>query len=55
MPVNADEKNWDMEVKLYDVKKMNIKGVGTFYALEAVSDYSFREFFVKQNHGMALA
>ncbi len=43
--MNADMKNWDMEVKLYDVKKMNNDKVGTFYALEAEPDYyNIREF-----------
>ena len=34
IPVNADEKNWDLEVVTHHVQEMKIEGVGTFQAME---------------------
>lgn len=48
VPVNADEKNWELEVKLHDVKKMKIKGIGEFGALEAEPLIKFQGIFVKR-------
>ena len=48
IPVNADSKNWALEVKVHDVKSMKIKGIGRFHALEAEPLIQFRGIFVKQ-------
>ncbi len=48
IPVNADEKNWDLEVKMLDAEPMKIEGVGTFQALEAEPIIQFQGIFVKR-------
>ncbi len=48
IPVNADKKNWSVEIKLHNVKQMKIKGIGEFEALETEPLMPFRGIFVKQ-------
>lgn len=48
IPVNADEKNWDLEVVTHEVKERTLKGVGTFQALEAEPVILFEGFFVRR-------
>lgn len=48
IPVNADEKNWDLEVRLHDSKPMALKGVGTFQAVEVEPIVMFEGFFVRR-------
>lgn len=48
IPVNADEKNWDLEVVTHKVKKRKVAGVGVFQALEAEPIVMFEGFFVKR-------
>ena len=48
IPVNADEKNWDLEVVTHDVKEMKIEGVGTFQAVEVEPIVMFEGFFVRK-------
>jgi len=46
--VNADEKNWDLEVKLLDVDDMKIRKIGKFQALETEPIIKFQGVFVKR-------
>jgi hypothetical protein len=48
IPVNADEKNWDLEVITHGVKKMKIEGVGVFQAVEVEPIILFEGFFVRR-------
>jgi hypothetical protein len=48
LPVNADEKNWDLEVKLLTAAPLEIEGVGRFQALEAEPFIKFQGIFVKR-------
>jgi len=48
IPVNADEKNWDLEVVTHDVKEMTIEGVGIFQAVEVEPIILFEGFFVRR-------
>lgn len=48
VPVNADEKNWGVEVLLHGVEPMEIKEVGTFQAIEAEPIVMFEGFFVRR-------
>jgi len=48
LPVNADEKNWDLEIKLLSAKPLEIDGVGKFEALEAEPLIKFQGIFVKR-------
>ena len=48
IPVNADEKNWELQVHLFDAKPMLIPGVGRFQALEAEPVIKFQGIFVKK-------
>ena len=48
IPVNADEKNWDLEVVFHDVKEMKIAGVGVFQAVEVEPVIMFEGFFVRR-------
>jgi len=48
IPVNADEKNWDLEVIMHDVKEMTLKGVGTFQTVEVEPIVMFEGFFVRR-------
>jgi hypothetical protein len=53
IPVNADEKNWDLEVVTHEVKEMKIDPVGVFQAVEVEPIILFEGFFVKRGkvHG----
>jgi hypothetical protein len=48
IPVNADEKNWDLEVVTHGVKEMKIDGVGIFQAVEIEPVVMFEGFFVRR-------
>ncbi len=48
IPVNAGKKNWSVEIKLHGVKRIKIKGVGEFEALETEPLMPFRGIFVKK-------
>jgi hypothetical protein len=48
IPVNADEKNWDLEVVTHGVKEMKMGGVGTFQAVEVEPIIMFEGFFVRR-------
>lgn len=48
IPVNADEKNWDLEVRLFEVAPFEIPEVGKFQALEAEPIIKFEGIFVKR-------
>ena len=48
IPVNADEKNWDLEVVTHGVKEMKIGGVGNFQAVEVEPVIMFEGFFVRR-------
>ncbi len=48
IPVNADEKNWDLEVVTHGVKEMEIDPVGVFQAVEVEPIILFEGFFVKR-------
>jgi hypothetical protein len=48
IPVNADEKNWDLEVVTHGVKEMKIDSVGVFQAVEVEPVIMFEGFFVRR-------
>ena len=48
IPVNADEKNWDLEVVTHDVKEMKVDHVGVFQAIEIEPIILFEGFFVRR-------
>ena len=48
IPVNADEKNWDMEVKVLKKTNLNLKGFGEKEALEVEPEIQFQGLFVKR-------
>ncbi len=48
IPVNADEKNWELEVKLLDAAPLEIEGVGKFQALETEPLIKFQGIFIKR-------
>lgn len=48
VPVNADEKNWDLEARVHDIKEMKIPGVGVFQAVEVEPVILFEGFFVRR-------
>jgi len=48
LPVNADEKNWDLEIRLLKAAPLEIEGVGRFQALEAEPLIKFQGIFVKR-------
>jgi len=48
IPVNADEKNWDLEVVSHGVKEMKIDRVGVFQAVEVEPIILFEGFFVRR-------
>ena len=48
IPVNADEKNWDLEVVTHGVKEMKIDHVGVFQAVEVEPIILFEGFFVRR-------
>ncbi len=48
IPVNADEKNWDLYVFTRGTKEMTIKGVGVFQSVEVEPVVMFEGFFVRR-------
>ena len=48
IPVNADEKNWDLEVVAHRVRQMTLEGVGTFQAIEVEPVIMFEGLFVRR-------
>ena len=48
IPVNADEKNWDLVVMTHGVKEMKIDPVGVFQAVEVEPIILFEGFFVRR-------
>jgi hypothetical protein len=48
IPVNADEKNWDLEVKILKKTKVRIRGFGEMEALEVEPEIQFQGIFVKR-------
>ena len=48
IPVNADEKNWDLEVLTHDIKEIKLDGVGIFQAMEVEPIILFEGFFVRR-------
>lgn len=48
IPVNADEKNWELQAVMHKVKKRKIKGVGIFQAMEVEPIFMFEGFFVRR-------
>jgi Protein of unknown function (DUF3108) len=48
IPVNADEKNWDLEVVTHGMKEMKIDSVGVFQAVEVEPIIMFEGFFVRR-------
>ncbi len=48
IPVNADEKNWDLEVITHGIRERKVDGVGTFQAIEVEPIVLFEGFFVKR-------
>ena len=50
IPVNADEKNWDLEVVTHSVKERKADGVGIFQAVEVEPIVMFEGFFVRRGN-----
>lgn len=48
IPVNADEKNWDLEAITHEIKEMSIDGIGNFQAIEVEPIILFEGLFVKR-------
>lgn len=48
IPVHADGKDWNLEVKLLDTKPLQIKGAGSFQAIEAQPLMAFQGFFLRK-------
>lgn len=48
IPVNADEKNWELEAIARKIRKIEIKGIGTFDAIEVEPIIMFEGLFVKR-------
>ena len=48
IPVNADEKNWDLEVISHGIQTRKVDGVGTFQAIEVEPVILFEGFFVRR-------
>lgn len=48
IPVNADEKNWDLEVNTGDIKKIKISKYGEFDAVEILPQLKFQGLFVRR-------
>lgn len=53
IPVNADEKNWDLQAVTRQIQPMEIKGVGSFQAIEVEPLIMFEGLFVRRGkiHG----
>ena len=48
IPVNADEKNWDLEVKILDKTNLKVDGLGEREAVEVEPEIQFQGLFVKR-------
>lgn len=48
IPVHADERNWNLEVKLYNRERVKIPGIGEFEALEVEPLMEFQGIFFKR-------
>jgi hypothetical protein len=48
IPVNAEKRNWNLEVKFYDSRPMEIEGVGSFLALESEPLMEFQGIFFRR-------
>jgi len=48
IPVNADEKNWDMEVKILKKTKVKLKHFGELEAMEVEPEIQYQGLFVKR-------
>lgn len=48
IPVNADEKNWDMEVKILRKTRVKLSGFGEREALEVEPEIQYQGIFVKR-------
>ena len=48
IPVNADEKNWDLKVKILGNTKVKVRGFPTWEAVEVEPEIKFQGIFVKR-------
>jgi hypothetical protein len=48
IPVNADEKNWDLEIEVGEIKKIKIPNMGVFDAVHLIPKIKFQGLFVKR-------
>jgi len=48
VPINADEKNWDLEVEIGEVEKVKISKVGHFDAVKLTPKLKFQGLFVRR-------
>ena len=48
IPAMADEKNWDLEVRVLQRDQVEIKGLGTFDALQVEPSAKFQGIFVRR-------
>ena len=48
IPVNADEKNWELNAVTRKIKSRKVEGVGTFQAIEVEPVIMFEGFFVRR-------
>jgi len=48
VPVNADEKNWDLEVEVGGIEQVKIDGVGHFDAVKLTPKLKFQGLFVRR-------
>jgi hypothetical protein len=48
VPVNADEKNWDLEVEVGEIKKIKVSGLGQFDAVQLKPKLKFQGLFVRR-------
>ena len=48
IPVNADEKNWDLQVKVHEKSRISVKPFGEVEAFEIEPEIQFQGIFVKR-------
>jgi len=48
IPVNADEKNWDLEIEVGDIEKIKLPGIGEFEAVKLIPKLMFQGLFVRR-------
>ncbi len=48
VPVNADEKNWDLEVEIGGIEKIKIPEMGVFEAVHLIPQIKFQGLFVRR-------